>query len=313
LTLLALPQGGQAEPRQEGAVQVVVRIPKQLLDDVVSRQEIVARVPYHAIVLGFHCHGVAEGRAKLSVELATHQGDATFVVVGQGSGQTYARGVRGPIVASGPVWFSMAAWSLVRFDGRKFSLVETTPYAHVHAELARVEGRHGGPVGRAVGCLIRPLGQLLVPHAEAQATPIGEWYLKSFVDELAGRIISRLNRSTRVGESLNRLFPETQDWEFQLSTDANLMQAAYGPPGSEVPILPENPKRLENARLELWLRSSTKGAQALEKLTQSPLAQELVQRYLEATLPELAALTEDRSVASVGPWLVISIGAPKAE
>ena len=65
------------------------------------------------------------------------------------------------------------------------------------------------------------------------------------MDELAEKIISRLNRTTGLHESLNRLFPETKGWEFQLSTDPAFIQAAYGPPGIEVPILPENPGRLE--------------------------------------------------------------------
>jgi hypothetical protein len=43
-----------------------------------------------------------------------------------------------------------------------------------------------------------------------------------------------------------------------------------------------------------------------------PLAKKLVQKYLEALLPELTALAENRSVDAVGEWLVISIGAPKA-
>jgi hypothetical protein len=311
--LLASPRAGHGEAPQRGEVQAVVRISKQLLDDAVSRKEISATVPYNAVVLGFHVQGVAEGRAKLDVELTTHQGDATFIVLSQGSAQTYARGVRGPFVASGPAWAPIASRSVLRFDGRRFSLVQTTPWAQVHGELASVEGRHGRHVGRAVGRVVRPLGQLLIPRAEAEATPIGEWYLKNFVDELAGKIIERLNRTTRVEESLNRLFPETKDWGFVLSTDANFIQAAYGPPGSEAPDLPDNPGRLENARLELWLRSTTKGAAALAELSKSPLAKQLIQRYLEATLPELAALTEERSVSSVGPWLVISIGAPKAE
>jgi hypothetical protein len=39
----------------------------------------------------------------------------------------------------------------------------------------------------------------------------------------------------------------------------------------------------------------------------------LIHRYLETILPELAALAENRSLDSVGPSLVISIGAPKAK
>jgi len=153
----------------------------------------------------------------------------------------------------------------------------------------------------------------MIPRVEARATPIADYYLTKFVEDLADEIVGRLNRTTPVEESLNRLFPETKDWGFQLSTDANFIQAAYGPPGSEAIILPENPNRLKNARLELWLHSSTKGAEAMAKLSKSPLAKQLIQRYLEATLPELAALAEERSVAAVGSWIVISIGPPKAK
>src|SRR5262245_40927655 len=72
-------------------------------------------------------------------------------------------------------------------------------------------------------------------------------------------------------------------------------------------------KRLIDVRLELWLRSTTAAAQALEKLTRHPLAKNLLNKYLETTLPELAALADNRSVDAVGSWLVISIGAPKAK
>jgi hypothetical protein len=107
--------------------------------------------------------------------------------------------------------------------------------------------------------------------------------------------------------------PETKDWEFQMSADAQFLQAAYGPRGAAVPVLPENPGRLKDVRLELWLYSTTTEAQALAKLSKEPLAKRLIGKYLETILPELAALTENRSVDSIGSWLVISIGAPKAD
>jgi hypothetical protein len=77
--------------------------------------------------------------------------------------------------------------------------------------------------------------------------------------------------------------------------------------------LPENPGRLKDVRLELWLHSTATEAQDLVKLSKVPLAKTLVHKYLETVLPELAALADNRSLDSVGPWLVISIGAPKAE
>jgi hypothetical protein len=183
----------------------------------------------------------------------------------------------------------------------------------VHGKLEGVEGKHGTCVGRTIGHMLVPMGQLLVPRAEREATPIAEKILKNFVDELAGKIVGRLNQITPVETSLVRLFPETTGWEIQLATTPGGIQAAYGPPTSEVPILPENPGRLENTRLEIWLRATTKNAEALEKLSKQPLAKQLIQAYFQATLPELAALAEERSVTAVGPWVVICIGAPKPE
>jgi hypothetical protein len=311
--LMTLPVRGQAPPAGQDEIKAVVRISKQFIEDVAARAEIVAAVPYNAKVLGFSAQGVANGRAKLSVEMATAEGEATFVVNSHGTAETYARAVHGPIVAMGPAWAPFASRTLVRFDGRRFHLGETTPWADVHARLDCVEGRHGGPAGRAVGRLVLPLGQLLVPRAEAQATPIGEYYLKNFVDEVAEQIVTKLDRTTPVEQSLNRVFPQTKDWVFQMSTESQFLQAAYGPRGSKVPLLPVNPGRLKDVRLELWLHSSAKEAQDLVKLSKEPLAKALIQKYLETVLPELAALSKTRSLDSVGPWLVISIGAPKAD
>ena len=80
-----------------------------------------------------------------------------------------------------------------------------------------------------------------------------------------------------------------------------------------MPYLRENPGRLKDVRLELWLHSTATEAQDLVKLSKVPLAKKLVQKYLEKVLPELAAFAENRSLDAVGPWLVISVGAPKAD
>jgi hypothetical protein len=311
--LVGISMGGHAPPAQKGELQAVVRISKQFIEDVAAREEILASIPYNAVVLGFDCQGVINGRGKLSVEMKTAQGEATFLVHSRGTAETYVRGVLGPVVALGPAWGPFASQTSVRFDGRKFSVIETTPWAEVHGQLDCVEGRHGTAVGRAVGRVARPFGQHLVPRAEADATPIAKYYLKNFVDELAEKIVTRLDRTTPVEKSLNRIFPETKDWVFQMSGDSRFIQAAYGPRGSKVPVLPENPAHLKDVRLEMWLHSTATEAQDLVKLSKQPLARQLVQRYVEATLPELAALAEERSLTSVGPWLVISIGAPKAK
>jgi hypothetical protein len=311
--LVALPVRGQLKAAQPGEVKAVVRISKQFIEDVAAKEEIPASIPYNARVVGFNFQGVADGRAKLSVELNTADGEATFIVHSHGMSHTYARGVRGPIVALAPVSAPFTAQSMVHFDGRKFSLGQTIPNAQVHITLDRIETRRGGLPGRVVGRLARPLGRLMIPRAEAQAKPIGESYLKNFVDELSEDIVAKLNRTTPVEKSLNRLFPETKDWVFQMSSDARFLQATYGPRGGAVPVLPENPGRLKDVRIELWMHTTTKEAQDLAKLSKQPLAKNLINRYLETVVPELAALTENRSVDAVDGWLVISVGAPKAK
>jgi hypothetical protein len=313
LLLAAWPVRGQAPPPDQGEIKAVVRISKELIEDVASRKEIDASIPYDAFVLGFRCKGVIDGKAKLSIEMTTAEDDATFIIYSHGTAGTYTRGVRGPIVALGPAWGPFASRTVVRFEGRKFTVVETKPWAEVHGELDCVEGRHGGPVGRAVGRVLLPFGRHLVPHAERQATPLGEYYLKTFVDKLADEIVTRLDRTTAVEKSLNRVLPESKDWVFRMSSDDRFIQAAYGPRAVAVPVLPENPGRLKDVRMELWLRSTSKEAQDLAKLAKEPLARKLIDQYLKVLLPELAPLTENRSVDSVGPWLVISFGAPKGD
>jgi len=309
--LAALPAQCQ-EPAQPREPRAVVRISKHMIDDVASREEIVASLPLRDTIVGLRCQAMIDGRAKLSVEMTTADGDATFVVNSQGTAETYVRGVRGPIVATAPAWGTFATRTLVRFHGRNFTVVETMPWAEVHARLDRIEGRRGGPVGRVLGRAARPLGNMMIPRAEREATPIAERIVKNFVDELAGDIVAKLDRTTAVEKSLNRIFPETKDWVFQMSSNSRFLQTAYGPPGSFVPDLPENPGRLKDVRMELWLHSTSKEAQDLVKLSKLPLAKELVHRYVETTLPEMAAMTENRSFDSVGSWLVISFGAPKA-
>jgi hypothetical protein len=312
--LAAVPVRGQTPPAPPEEIQVVARISKQFIEDVAGREEIVASVPYcNEMVRGFRFQGVIDGRGKLSVDMKTTQDEAIFVVTSHGTAATCAQGVCGPVVAMGPAWGSFTSQTLVRYDGRKFHLVETTPWAEVQGELERVEGRRGRLVGRAVGRLALPVGRHLVPRVEAEATPVAEKILKNYVDELAGEIITRLDRTNPVEKSLNRVFPETRDWVFHMSTDPVFIQAAFGPRNAKVPVLPENPAQFKDVRLELWFHTTATEAQDLVKLSKNPLAKALVQEYLETVFPELAALSKNRSLDAVGPWLVISVGAPNAK
>jgi hypothetical protein len=335
LSLLVSPERVLGQDAEDNDVKVLVRVSKQLIADVTDRVHVLADIPYKAPVLGFTCEGVIHGQGKLSVDLDPRERQTTFVICAKGTAETWVRGVRGPVVATGPAWGPFTSRTLVRFDGRHFSLVDVDPWATVRGELHSVEGRHGHAVGRAVGSALRPLGEHLVPRAEREARPIGEYYLEYFVNGVAAEVIPVLNRPAPVEEQLQQLFPETRDWIFHVSADSRYLQVGYGPRGGAVPLLPSSPKRFQNARVEVWLRSTTEEARLLARLSRGPLgkqvlrvyvestleqvpdwlrsrpnlAHELLQGYVEAALPQLAALTREMAVDAVGDWVVISFGA----
>jgi hypothetical protein len=292
-------------------VMAVGRVSKQLLEDIISGKDVVAAIPFRARVVSFCFQGVIDGQGKLSMDMATAGGEATFVVYGRGGGHTYTRGVHWPLAVRAAACGPFVTRTLVRYDGRKFSRVETTPWVEAHVDLDRVEGIHGRLPGRVVGRLARPIAELLIPRAEAQASVVAEGYVRDYADGLADEIVGRINRAAPLEKSLSRLFPGSDDWIFQMSSDSRFLQAAFGPRGAAVPSLPENPGQHKDVRLELWLRSTTKEAKDLADLSNKPLARQLVRDYLITILPELTALSDEVYVDAAGQWLVISIGAPK--
>ncbi|KAA5539215.1 hypothetical protein FYK55_25175 [Roseiconus nitratireducens] len=301
---------GQAEPAAHpDEIKAVFRISRSFLAEVADRP-IVAEIPLCATVLNFRCSGVIHGEGRLAIDLQRSGQHAVFEVTSEGRGRARVRGRRGPIVAHGAAWGPFTSQTLVRFDGRRFSEISTIPQVTVCASVQRVTGHRDRPLGRLIGSGIMPMTDHLIPKAVAEATPIANGYLKEFVEETADKIILRLNQKTPIEESVNRLFPKTTDWVFQMSSDEQFLQAAYGPPGVTVPALPEVPAMVGDVRLEAWLRSTNEEAKLLAKFGNGPLARQLVQRQLETRLPELAALAEERSVQAVGSWVVIQIGAP---
>src|SRR5436190_1007347 len=92
--LLPAPARGQ-EPVPVPEIKVVVRVSRQLIDDVVARKEVVAAIPYQAKIIKFATHGVIDGSGKLAVDMTDVADDGIFVVTGRGAGSTYTRGVRG--------------------------------------------------------------------------------------------------------------------------------------------------------------------------------------------------------------------------
>lgn len=307
LELATLPSLAQDAIENRGKIQAVFRISKQYLHEITDKQ-IVAEIPFCTTVLGFRCTGTIHGEGEISVDLLDVSNQAIFSVDSHGDGYACVRGVRRLLVAEGTAWGPFSSRTLVQFDGRNFVHMSTAPCVNVRGDLHRVSGRRG----RRFGAGIQAVGEHFVPRAVTQAKPIAENYLRGFVEKTADQIITRLNEKTPLEETVNRLFPQLKESVFHMSSGVHYLQAAFGPSNADVPELPDVTDRMENIRIEIWLRSSSEEAKLLEDMSHQPLAKQLVQVYLDSTLPDLAKLGDEWSVAAIGDWVVIGVRSTKS-
>lgn len=293
-------------------VKAVFRISKVFLDEVTDRK-VVADIPLCATVLKFQCTGEIHGEASLDIALQENGQSAAFGITSHGDGQACVRGTRGPIVAYGLAWGPFTTSTRVEFDGRNFTRISTASNVSMSAEVQQIKVCRDRRLGRLAAAGVQPIAEKLIPRAICEAKPIANGYLQEFVNDTADKIIEKLNEKTPIEASINRLFPETDEWVFQMSSSERFLQAAYGPLDAPIPALPSIPSELDEIQLEVWLRSTDEEARALADLSRQPLAKQLAQRYLEATLPEIAALAKERTLQAADDWLVIRIGAPNSD
>lgn len=308
-----LPTRAQDLVEPENEIKAVFRISRQLVKDAIEQQELVANIPIRATIMGLDSSGVIHGRGKLAVELQSSGEQAMLIVRSKGKGAACITGRRGPIVVYVPSGGPFTTCSRINFDGRHFTPECTEAHANVHLSLQRITTRRDRLPGRVLGALARPVGKRMMPRAEPQAKGVTERAIVGFVNSEMDKNLTKLNEDLPVDDTVNRLFPNAADWKFYLAGEDEFIQAAFGPAGLGMPTLPEVPGRMENVLFEAWLRSTNEEAKALADLSNKPLAKRLVETYLEATLPKLAAMSGEKSITAVGSWVVISVAPPEQE
>lgn len=288
--------------------EVVFRISKTFFDETVSEQEIVSDIPFTGRILGMNCHGVIHGVAHAKIGMQNNGRFVNLTIQAQGDGSSVGTCSQGPLVVISPMWGPFTTTTNIRFDGHTFTNMCTTANIDLQGCVQEVRGRRNRPAGRVLGRGIKPLVQKLMPRAVAQAKPIAEQHVRDHVNKEFDAAIAKFNQRNPVSESINRLFPETRTWTLNLSTTNDYIQVAYGPSNSTIPNL----KKIETENfvpvIEVWLKSTTEEARALSELAGKPLAKQLVNSYLEKTLPKLSALGDQRYVEAEGKWLRIRIG-----
>lgn len=294
----------------EPEIKAVFRISRQYVKQAIEQEELIASIPIRATIAGLDSSGTINGLGKLSVELQSSGEEAKLIVRSKGTGSACVTGVRGPIVAYVPSGGPFTTCSTINFDGRNFSPECTEANVNIHLRLQRITTRRDRLPGRMLGAMARPIGKRMVKRARPQAKRVTERAIVGFVNDEMDKNLAKLNEELPVDDTVNRLFPKAKDWKFYLAVEQSFIQAAFGPAGLSMPPLPEVPSSSENVMFEAWLRSTNDEAEALEALGKRPLAKRLVDTYLEATLPKLAALAGEKSITAMGSWVVISVASP---
>ena len=131
--------------------------------------------------------------------------------------------------------------------------------------------------------------------------------LKEFVDTEADTIIAELNQTIPLEQSLHKLFPETKDWIYRLSTAEKYLQSYYGPKDAPIPTTPIVSERPQNPEMELWIQANSKDAKFIQLMAKLNQTHNLLKKFIPDADPLIASLIKNTRVTVSEPWLIISI------
>jgi hypothetical protein len=291
---------------QSGETKVVVRISKQLFDDLV-KDTIEERTPIDQFALGARSIGVAETSAQFRITLEPLAEEAKFLiqVTGQARASTVAH--TRPVQVRSGSRTDFEGHAFVHYDGWEFHVPDGEVTASSEMWLEQITPRRRGLVGR----LIRRIASRSVDRKRPQALNLLRETTKARVGESFDQSLDELERElqqvTPLEQTVNLLFPETKSWVCHLSTTTDYLQAGVGPKDSVVPELPQRGDRPMQAAVELWVRLPADAP----KLDGLALLWNGAQRVLnglsqdnESTAPDEIHAVE---AIKVGPWWVFDL------
>ena len=302
----ANPDVGQQDGVDE--IPIVFRLSKPFFDAVVGKQQIKADIPFSGRVLGLNCTAVIQGVAQPTIDIQGHGQSAIIRVRASGTGGATGNCYRGPVAVISPMWGPFTTRTDIQFDGRRFTHQCTCACIDLDGCLQQIRGRRNRRCGRALGRSLMPIGRKLMPRAVAQAKPLAERHVRDYVYQEAEKAITLLNQRSPVEDTIHRIFPETESWAIQLSGQPDFIQVSYGPTEAPQPELADIDDAVDVPHVEIWLKSTAEEAQALARLSNLPLANELIEKYLETNMPELFELGDQRAVTAVESWIRIQVG-----
>ncbi len=286
-----------------GEHNVVLRVTREHFDDL-TRDEFRKTVPVERPLLSAWVSGtsVIEGRVK--VEMEADDDEAVFTVILNGEAHTESissvRSVR--VHGGGDTTFRVE--KRIIFNGIAYRGEPTKVTLENVPFTSHIESTRRGFLGR----LAVRIAERRLPRMQPVALRILEedarTMLRDEFDQLAGDLISRLNKTTPIEETIMKVFPHTEEWIYDLSTTDEYIQVSAGPRGFRFPDLPERARR---DPVELWIRVKKGGVDAEVGLAWHT-AQKVLRKFALrlATLPK--PLRDEAAIRQVEDWVVIAVG-----
>ncbi|MDF1742529.1 MAG: hypothetical protein P1V19_02475 [Gimesia sp.] len=295
----------KSELKHEG---IILRVSKSLIDEFTD-DVIEAEIPFQARILNGNVTGTAKGRATTSIEMQPGKEEAAFIITAKGEASGCFQGTRGKTRVDGTVTATFVVKKRVLFDGMHYFNGNTSSEVSLTTSVSQVESQRILPFRVLTQPVAKTGVKLLQSEAEQQAIPYAIQYLEEFVNAEADAIIAELNQTIPLERSLHKLFPETKDWIYQLSTAEKYLQAYYGPKDAPVPTPPAVPGRPKNPEMELWIQANSKDAKFIQLMARLNQSHNLLKKLIPDADPLIASLIKNARVTFSAPWLIISITA----
>ena len=288
-------------------LRAVVRVSWKLIDRLADDQ-IDANVPFQSEIMGGRMSGRVRSRADITINVEERPDDAKFTILAEGTARGSFHASRGRIRLSGPMSIPFRATKLVTFDGRRFTAGETNVNANVNIQFNCIGLRRNGPFARAGARMITPAVQREKPTIEQSAKPLAEQHLHDFVDQEMNVLAAQLNHVSDLESTIMRVYPQFRDWRIRLSSTDEHLEARYAPPNSDPVVLPNDPRRPENAGMEIWIRTTAAEAKLLERVGGWDQSQQLLRDYMKDQDVTVQEMSADARVVAIDDWVVVALG-----
>lgn len=294
------------KPAESGEIEIMIRFSKGLFESL-TKHNVEMKVPIDRTVDGMKVSGQADGKGVTEIRFDESQSTGEFIIKVPGSADVSFQGDAGPATAHATSVVQFDTSKKIRFDGRVFTQGATTTESRGSTCVTRICPRRSGLIGRLVKRIGWRMARKSICDVNRQVEKVANEILRDTFDERATELITELNdihkelHESQFQATLQKYFPNSNSFDYQLQTLPDSIIAAVGAPNAKLPKLPP-----AKSHIEIWLKTRPLEATFLELMVEWNVAHDLLKEYLPAEEAKLIA--EDLKVETVDGWSVLRVG-----